>query len=302
MPWGINATVLTLIPKKMDAETMREYRPISCCNLIYKIISKIITNRLQAIIPEAVEPNQSTFIKDRLMLENALLATELVKNYHRNSAKTRCALKIDISKAFDTVRWDFIIAILQAMAIPDLFIYWIKSCISAASFSVSINGEVDGFFSSSRGLRQGCLLSPYLFDIVNNVLSLLLNKAAHEGKIGYHPLCKEIGLTHLSFSDDILIFLDGQPDSLNGVMEVLETFGLISGLKINADKSTLYLGGSVSDILLRTSSTFGFPIGQLPVRYLGLPLTTKRMTRGDYEPFIDKIRTRFLSWANKMLS
>ncbi|KAG7536625.1 Reverse transcriptase domain [Arabidopsis suecica] len=86
---------------------------------------------------------------------------------------------------------------------------WIYVCLSTASFSLAVNGELEGFFSSSRGLRQGCSLSPYLYVIVNNVLSCILNKAAQMGRFGYQPRCKNMGLTHLSFVDDILVFTDG---------------------------------------------------------------------------------------------
>lgn len=236
------------------------------------------------------------------MLDNIILATVLVKNYHKDSITPRCALKIDISKAFDTVRWDFVISILQAMSLPDLFISWIQSCMSTATFSVALNGEVEGFFSSSPDLRQGCSLSPCLFDLANNVLSLLINKAAREEKIGYHPMCKDTLLTHLSFDDDIIVFTDGKASSLGGVMEVLEHFGLLSGLRINTEKSSLFIAGNTNADLINATTTLGFPIAQLPIRYLGPPLTTKSMTRLDYEPLIDRIRTTLLSWANKMLS
>lgn len=113
---------------------------------------------------------------------------------------------------------------------------------------------------------------------------------------------KEIGLTHLSFAYDIMVFMDGQEASLEGVMEVLDMFGCISGMKINAEKSSLFIGGNTSDIFYQTASSYGFPIVQLPIRYLGLPLTTKTMNRMDYEPLIDRIRLRMLSWANKALS
>ena len=91
-------------------------------------------------------------------------------------------------------------------------------CIDTAAFSVSVNGELEGFFSSSRGLRQGCSLSPYLYVIISNVLSKLLNRAASLGKIGYHPQCKEVNLSHLSFADDILVFSDGSPASLRNTL------------------------------------------------------------------------------------
>lgn len=77
----------------------------------------------------------------RLLLENVLLATELIKDYHKDTISARCALKLDISKAFDTVKWDFVIAILEAMAFPTVFISWIRSCITSASFSVMVNGD-----------------------------------------------------------------------------------------------------------------------------------------------------------------
>lgn len=124
----------------------------------------------------------------------------------------------------------------------------------------------------------------------------------HEGKFGFHPMCKEIGLTHLSFADDIMVFMDGQAASLKGVMDVLDSFGCMSGLKINAEKSSLFIGGKLSDDFYQSATTFGFPLAELPIRYLGLPLTKKTMIKVDYEPLIDRIRVRLLSWANKSLS
>ncbi|XP_023644456.1 uncharacterized protein LOC111832379 [Capsella rubella] len=164
-PRAVNATLLCLIPKnpKADSATMKDYRPISCCNILYKVISKILANRLKKILPEFVAPNQSAFIQGRLLLENVLLATELVKDYHKGTISSRSAIKFDISKAFDTVKWSFIISIFQALGFPDLFIKWIYACISTASFSVVVNGELEGFFASNRGVRQGCSLSPYIF-------------------------------------------------------------------------------------------------------------------------------------------
>ena len=143
-------------------------------------------------------------------MENVLLASELVKSYHKPMISSRCAVKIDISKAFDSVQLSFLLSILSAIKLPDKFITWVKKCIELASFSVQINGELAGYFNSSRGLHQGCSLSPYLFVICMEVLSKLLNKAAEEKKIGYHPYCQEVQLTHLCFADDLLVFSDGK--------------------------------------------------------------------------------------------
>ncbi|XP_024009473.1 uncharacterized protein LOC112084554 [Eutrema salsugineum] len=133
-------------------------------------------------------------------MENILLATEIVKYYHKPSVTPRCAMKIDISKAFDSVQWPFLLNIMQALDFPDVFICWINRCITSASFSVQVNGELTGYFGSKRGLRQGCSLSPYLFVMFMNVLSCKIDMAAADRKFGYHPNCKNLSLTHLCLS------------------------------------------------------------------------------------------------------
>lgn len=110
-------------------------------------------------------------------MENMLLASELVQNYHKDSISPRCLMKIDISKAFDSVQWDFVLQSLRVMGFPEKYIHWIKLCITSPSFSVQVNGDLAGYFQSSRGLRQGCSLSPYLFMFCMNVLSLKIDKA-----------------------------------------------------------------------------------------------------------------------------
>lgn len=171
LPKGINSTILALIRKTTVEKEMKDYRPFSCCNVIYKIISKIIVNMLKVTLPEFIALNQSAFVKGRLLIENLLLATELVKDYHKDAISSRCALKIDISKA---------------MEFPAKFIHWISLCITTPSFSVQVNGKLAGYFQSTRGLRKGCALSTYLFVICMNVLSKLLDKAAVDRNLEYH--------------------------------------------------------------------------------------------------------------------
>ena len=302
LPSGINATILSLILKIENAEKIKDFRPIACCNLRYKVISKVLADRLRIIFLDAIEPNQSAFITGRLLLENVLLASELVNGYHKSTITQISAIKFDISKAFDTVKWSFISSVLRAMGLQLQFVQWTRLCISTAAFSVSVNGNLEGFFTSARGIRQGCSLSLYLYVILSNVLSKLLNKAAEVGGFQYHPQCQGVKLTHLSFADDIVVFTDGTISSLKGIMGVTKEFAKMSGLHINATKSTIFAAGPDLESLLEEATTQGIITGTLPIRYLGLPLTTKSLTTLDYEPLIDKVRHQMLSWSNRSLS
>lgn len=125
----------------------------------------------------------------------------IVKDYHKDTIFTWCALKFDIS--------------------------------------VSINGELAGFFQSERGLQQDYSLSPYLYVIASNVLSRVLNCAVGEEHFGYHPTCHNVEVTYLSFTNDILVFSDGKPILVSRISEVFMEFAVISSLNINASKSSL---------------------------------------------------------------
>lgn len=302
LPKGLNSTILALVPKRDNGMEMKDYRPISLCNVIYKVISKVLANRLKCILPRVISQNQSAFVKERLLMENVLLATELVKDYHKDSISPRCAMKIDIAKAFDSVQWEFLLNTLQALNLPQRFIHWIRLCITTASFSVQVNGELAGFFRSNRGLGQGCSLSLYLFVICMNVLSRMSDKAAIERKIGYHPNCKQIKLTHLCFADDLMVFVDGKRRSIEGIIDIFDEFAVRSGLRISIEKSTLYLASISSPQRQALTSHFPFAVGQLPVRYLGLSLLINQMTVSDYTSLVERIRSQMCSWTVRFLS
>ncbi|GJR21636.1 protein LAZ1 [Tanacetum coccineum] len=150
----INHTFLALIPKVTTPMKVNDYRPISCCNVIYKCISKILTNRIIEGITEVVSDNQSAFVPSRRISDNILITQELMHNYHRNRGPPRCAFKVDIQKAYDTVDWSFLGYILKCFGFHHTMIRWIMACVTSASYSISINGNIHGYFKGKRGLRQ----------------------------------------------------------------------------------------------------------------------------------------------------
>nr|GEY45699.1 hypothetical protein [Tanacetum cinerariifolium] len=156
----INHTLLVLVPKVAAPMKINDYRPISCYNVIYKCISKINTNRIIDGVGEVVSENQSAFIPGRRISDNILITQELMHNYHRNTGALWCAFKVDIQKAYDTVDWRFLECILKYFGFPLVMINWIMVCVTSASFSINVNGNVHGFFNGKRGLRQGDPISP----------------------------------------------------------------------------------------------------------------------------------------------
>ena len=159
-----------------------------------------------------IVPNQTAFVKGRLIVENTVLSGELVNGYHRNTGPKRITIKVDIAKAFDTISWEFLFNCLEGLQLPSALITWLRACVCTPNITIGYNGRVHGYFKGKRGLRQGDPLSPYLFVIAMNMLSLVLNKAAADLKIKYHHKCSRSKLTHLCFADDLLIFMDGSLD------------------------------------------------------------------------------------------
>ncbi|CAM8905566.1 unnamed protein product [Rhodiola kirilowii] len=133
-------------------------------------------------------------------------------------------LKIDISKAYDMVEWKFLKGILELFGFSLQFVNWIMACVTTSKFSVLINVCLEGYFSSSRGLRQGDPISPYLFTLVMEVLSKLLRQIRHSDEYLYHPKCAKIILSHLMFDDDVIIFSKADLGSLMKIKEALNVF------------------------------------------------------------------------------
>ncbi|XP_039068118.1 uncharacterized protein LOC120214237 [Hibiscus syriacus] len=152
-PIAFNATCITLVPKIPNPSKVTDFRPISCCSVVYKTVSKILVKLLTPLLPEIISFNQSAFVKGRNLVDNILLVQELVKGYGRKTLSPGCSLKIDLNKAFDSLYWDFISDTLIAIALPTTYIKWVEACFTTAHYSISFNGSLIGFFKGARGLR-----------------------------------------------------------------------------------------------------------------------------------------------------
>lgn len=183
-----------------------------------------------------------------------------------------------------------------------MFLHWLSSCICTTNFMVGYNGTVNGYFKGTRGLRQGDPLSPYLFVIAMNCLSHMLNDAASQTRLKYHSNCKKIKLTHLSFADDLLIFTEGNIESVQCVLQVLKEFEARSGLAVSMQKTSFYASGLSEDEINRIQASTGMACGNLPFRYLGVPMNSQKLSLASCEPLLHQIKAQFSSWSTKTLS
>ena len=176
---------ITLIPKVKNLEFISQYRPICQSNVLYRIFSKVLANKLKRILPQIVSEQQSAFMTDRLISDNIMVAFETL-HYMRNHSSGKVgymALKLDMSKAYDRVEWPYMEKLMEKMGFDDSWVQLMMKCISSATYSVLINGEPHGKITPTRGLRQGDPLSPYLFLLCIEGFHGLLRKAEIEGGI-----------------------------------------------------------------------------------------------------------------------
>ena len=150
---SLNASFLTLIPKNPNAVNIMEFRPISLVGSVYKLLSKVLANRLRVVLDCLISETQNSFVGGRQILDSVLIANDcLDSRWKCHSSGVVC--KLDIEKAYDHVNWDALLYLLNRMGFGLKWREWIKTCISTIRFSVLVNGSPAGFFGSSRGLRQ----------------------------------------------------------------------------------------------------------------------------------------------------
>ena len=206
---SINHIFLTLIPKVKNPETIAQFRSISLSNVIYKILSKVIVNRLKPFLNSIILEAQSAFVADRVITDNILIAFESLHHM-----KTQCsrktgfmALKLDMSKAYDRVEWVFLEKILLKMGFKDTWVAMIMQCITTVSYSIMVNGEPKVLFILLGGYGKVNLCLFFLFLFCAEGLNALLTQVAKTGDIRGYSLCRaRPKITHLFFADDCLLF------------------------------------------------------------------------------------------------
>ncbi|KAH9291381.1 hypothetical protein KI387_043430, partial [Taxus chinensis] len=299
---NLNHTFICLFPKKSPAEKLDDFRPISLCNTTYKIISKAIANRLSPLMHKLVAPEQSGFIPGRSITEGIIISHELIHSLH-NSSRAGMLLKLDFSKAYDRVNWRFLLKSLQALGFGAHFCKWIFDCIASPRFSVLVNGSAEGFFQSSRGIRQGDPLSSFLFTIVAEALSRSIKAAILEGSLkGLHISSNLPPLSHQQFADDTFLFGQGTVPEARCISSILDSYSVAAGQVLNFHKSVIFFFNVAPRLQGRIKEILGFSLGKLPHTYLGIPLFHGKGKALLWNGLLNSISAKLLSWKGKWLS
>ncbi|GJR36423.1 RNA-directed DNA polymerase, eukaryota, reverse transcriptase zinc-binding domain protein [Tanacetum coccineum] len=286
----INFTNIALVPKIQTPTKVSDYRPITCCNVIFKCISKVINERIKECLGNLVSQNQSAFIPNRQIQDNILISQGLLNGYDRKDRPKRVALKIDLQKAYDTINWNFLEDTLRGFGFRDKMVLWIMKCVTTTSFSVIVNGESQGYFKGGRVLRQGDPMSPYLFTLIMEVLNLLLiRRIENNSAFQYHFGGRKLKITHICFVDDLLMFGHGDKFSVKLLKDTIKEFRQISWLLLNYNKSTIIFWSVKDNEREEILEIVPFRVEKLPVRYLRLPLITKRIGVKECKSLIDKV-------------
>ena len=283
-----NHTFIALVPKKMGASSVHQFRPISLCN----IISKILANLFKRLLHHFISPFQSAFVPTRNIQDNTILVHEL---FNSINSKRGCgglmAVKIDIEKAFNHMEWSFILAILSKLGFDPRWINWIRICITSPSFSILINGSPFGLFSPKCGLRQGDLLSPFLFILGTEVISrLLIHSESQDLPKGIKIARNCSPISHLLFADDLILFAKATSSEANIFKSVLERYCYWLGQAINISKSSIHFSKNTAPTVIASISSI-LPYKRIlnSLKYLGLPLFFGPSKVGAFKDILEKI-------------
>jgi hypothetical protein len=302
----MNKTHIALIPKNSNPCNVAQFRPISLCNVIYMIISKVLANRMKTVLPHVIFPNQSAFIPGRLITDNILATYETLHTMHTSmwSKVGFMGIKLDMSKAYDRVEWVFLEEVMKKMGFPERWIAWVMECVRSVSYSILVNGQPVGNIKPTRGLRQGDPISPYLFLICAEALSSMLNQAENNGVISRVPTSKRgPKISHLFFADDSLLFCKANSVEWRRLTKILDKYEAASGQKLNKEKTSIFFSRNTSvekrEEITRLS---GLQAMEKYEKYLGLPTLVGKSRSKAFKSIKDRVWCQLQNWKVKFLS
>ncbi|GJS07102.1 RNA-directed DNA polymerase, eukaryota, partial [Tanacetum coccineum] len=298
---GCNSSFVTLIPKIIDAKFVNDFRPISLIGCVYKVVTKVLANRLVSVIGDLVSDTQSAFVAGRQILDGPFILDEILK-WCKRMKKQAMFFKVDFAKAYDSVRWDYLIDVLEAFGFGSVWCNWIRGILYSSKASILVNGSPTKEFSCYRGLKQGDPLAPYLFILVMESLHLSFSRVVEEDLFKGIQLPRSISISHLFYADDAMFIGEWSDNNLKGITNILKCFFLASGLQINVHKCQLLGVGVPNNVVQQAADSIGCSILNNQFRYLGVMVGDNMSRLKAWDDIILKIKSRLSKWKVKTLS
>lgn len=259
-----------------------------------KTFAKVLSLRLAPKLNDLESRNQNAFIPGRSLHDNFVLVRQSARMLHQLGAP-RVLLKLDLARAFDSIAWPFLFEVLRPFGFGDRFLEWLTILLSTSSTRVLVNGEPSPPIWHRHGLRQGDPLSPQLFVLAVDVLGRLVKRAVDLGILQHlHPR-RAIPAMSL-YADDVMLFCHPVRCDITAVKEMLLLFGRVSGLHVNFGKSSATLLRCNQEEAGLIVLHLGCPIVELPITYLGIPLTVRRPTAAQLQPVVSQTADALPAW------
>ncbi|GAU24354.1 hypothetical protein TSUD_49430 [Trifolium subterraneum] len=273
-PPDINDTNIALVAKVDRPESMKDLRPISLCNVVYKILSKVLANCLKCVLPKCISDSQAAFVPGRDILDNALKAFEVLHHmkYKSRGKEGLVALKLD--------------------------------CVTSVNYHVLLNNDRVGPITPLCGLRQGDPLSPYLYISCSEGLTSYLHNYESRGLLHGIRICRgSPSISHLLFADDSFLFCKASVSEVTDLKHILDTYEAASGQAINYRKSSITYSRN-TDATCRNiiNNLLGVAESMGNEKYLGLPSIIGREKKSIFSFIQDRIWKKIQSWNSRSLS
>ena len=297
---SLRQSIITCVPKgNKDRKLLKNWRPISLLCVVYKLATTVIANRLKPHLEYMISKNQSGFLKGRHIEEGTRLVYDIM-SYTEKLKIPGLLMLIDFQKAFDSVSWSFLYKVLQMFGLNDQSISWIKLFNHNILSYIIQCGVLSKPIKIERGCRQGDPLAPYLFIMVAEILTLLIEY--NPDITGINVGQKQIKLSQ--FADDTTILLGGTTKSLQATLNTLEIYGSLSGLKVNVEKTKLVWIGSRKNSLQKLDVNQDMCWGENKFSLLGLQFTVNliQIPRINFDIAIEKAKNELKSWKYRILS
>nr|GFA22905.1 RNA-directed DNA polymerase, eukaryota [Tanacetum cinerariifolium] len=264
LPKGNNASFIALIPKVLDAKFVNDFRPISLIGSVYKVITKVLATRLAGVISDLVSHTQTAFIANRQILDGPFVVNELLA-WCNKKKKQAFMFKVDFAKAYDSVRWDYLLDVLQAFSFGSNWCKWIRGILSSSMASILINGSPTSEFPLLCGLKQGNPLAFYLFILIMESFHNSVSKAVAEGFFRGLQIQDSVSISHLLYVDDAFFIEEW-------------------------------------DIVQQGASIIGCEVMRTPFNYLGVPVGDHMTRISAWDNVLQKSHDRLSNWKSKTLS